>query len=366
MLLEINQIKVSERIRKDYGNIEELATDIRENGLINPPVVTPEYELIAGERRLRALQFLNYKQIEVRVMSVKDALHQLKLEISENENRKDFSFSEKMQWAEELKKEYEKIAKMNMSKGGQGLQNLVTLNSSESIAEEVGLGNRETYRQADYIYKNAPEEMIQKLDDGQLSINKAYITLKEEKKALEKQTEQYIKEKQVLENSYSELSRKYIEEKSKEPITVEVEVDNTDYMAIRKSEELTEKYNKILLEKNNLQTKLRLMTDKADAYEQDSSDYNKMKEDITYLTKQKDDLGRQLLAITNISGLVVEIDHLIKGKLAPVIYSKSLLEAREDEIVLRNLTDMVETIEQWCSEMRQYIPNKTDYVEVIV
>lgn len=49
----------------------------------------------------------------IQIQLVQDALHQLKLEISENENRKDFSFSEKMKWAEELKKEYSKIAKEN-------------------------------------------------------------------------------------------------------------------------------------------------------------------------------------------------------------------------------------------------------------
>ena len=82
MLIEIEKIIVSDRIRKDFGDIQELADDIKENGLINPPVVTPEFELIAGERRLRALQLLNYKQVEVRVMSVKDAEHQLNLIIA--------------------------------------------------------------------------------------------------------------------------------------------------------------------------------------------------------------------------------------------------------------------------------------------
>lgn len=117
MLIDIDKIIIKDRIRKDYGNIEELATDIRDNGLINPPVVTPEYELIAGERRTRACKYLDYKQIEVRVMTVQDALHKLKLEISENENRKDFSYSEKMQWAEQLREEYSRIAKENQLSG---------------------------------------------------------------------------------------------------------------------------------------------------------------------------------------------------------------------------------------------------------
>ena len=39
MLVNLEQIKVTNRIRKDFGDIQELADDIKENGLINPPVV---------------------------------------------------------------------------------------------------------------------------------------------------------------------------------------------------------------------------------------------------------------------------------------------------------------------------------------
>ncbi|WP_162267602.1 ParB N-terminal domain-containing protein, partial [Clostridium botulinum] len=196
MLIDIDKIIIKDRIRKDYGNIEELAKDIKENGLINPPVVTPEYILIAGERRTKACKFLNYSQIEVRVMTVKDALHQLKLEISENENRKDFSFSEKMQWAEQLKEEYSKIAKENMLKGITLDQNLSKVDSNKQVAKDTGFGSKETYRQAKYIYENGNNELIQQLDDEQLSINKAYNMLKEQKKQLEEDKNKIIYEKE--------------------------------------------------------------------------------------------------------------------------------------------------------------------------
>lgn len=65
MLIKINEIKVADRIRKDFGGIEELAQDIDQNGLINPIVVTPDYQLIAGERRLRAHQYLGRKEVVV-------------------------------------------------------------------------------------------------------------------------------------------------------------------------------------------------------------------------------------------------------------------------------------------------------------
>lgn len=95
MLVDIDKIVVKDRIRKDFGDIQELADDIKQNGLINPPVVNKEYELLAGERRLRACKSLGWKQIEVRMMDTRDAEHEFDVEVSENENRKDFSRTER-------------------------------------------------------------------------------------------------------------------------------------------------------------------------------------------------------------------------------------------------------------------------------
>lgn len=57
-------------------HVEELAKSIQAEGLIQPVVVRAKgkgYELIAGERRLRAFQFLEKKVIPVRVIEATDA-----------------------------------------------------------------------------------------------------------------------------------------------------------------------------------------------------------------------------------------------------------------------------------------------------
>ena len=56
--------------------IEALAASIRSEGLLQPIVVRPKgkkYELIAGERRLRAFKLLNRKKIPARVIDASDA-----------------------------------------------------------------------------------------------------------------------------------------------------------------------------------------------------------------------------------------------------------------------------------------------------
>jgi len=344
MLISIDKIKVSDRIRKDFGDIPELANDIKEIGLINPPVVTPEYELIAGERRLRALKYLGYQQIEVKVMSVKDALHQLKLEISENENRKDFSFNEKMAWAKMLEEEYKKIATNNSLSNLQQNSDMQDSASRENIgsvrdkvANDIGIGSGETYRQAKYISENASEEMIKQLDEGQLSINKAYLTLKKEK---------------------DELERKLSIEQNKEPEII----DNTDYNTIEilKSKiSIKDKDIEILKrDKNLLERKVQLN-------EAEAKKFKELKQQIDFLNKEKDDIARRIQSATELSGLAVKIDNFLKTELAPIKYSRTL-ERLDSDVALNNLVDIINSVEKWCEDIRTYLPNnKIIDVEVI-
>lgn len=188
MLLNINKIIVKDRIRKDFGDIEELAKDIDENGLINPPVVTPDYELIAGERRLRACKHLGKTDIEVRIMPVKDAEHKLELEISENEVRKDFSKAERIDYArrleriESLKAEKRKAATQF---GGHGNISTTTGTTRDTVASKLGIGSGKQYEKEKFISDNrstlTPEDFAD-WDGGKLSTNKAYQKIKAELK----------------------------------------------------------------------------------------------------------------------------------------------------------------------------------------
>jgi len=81
--------------REDFGQdaLKELATSIKEKGFIQPVLVREQqggYELIAGERRFRAAQMLNLKEIPVIIKDVSD-LDSLELSIIENVQREDLN-----------------------------------------------------------------------------------------------------------------------------------------------------------------------------------------------------------------------------------------------------------------------------------
>lgn len=252
MLLDINKIKVSDRIRKDFGNIQELADDIKENGLINPPVVTPDtFELIAGERRLRAMQLLSYKQIEVRPMAVKDAEHALNLEISENETRKDFSKAERIDYARRLERVESLKAKDRQGSRTDIVENFPQCSDGKTrdmVAEKLGIGSGKQYEKEKFIVDNkeslTPDDFAD-WDEGKISTNKAFIKIKAEKERLEtenkklKETtskisifEQEIsknaEEQQKLKNRISEL----VQKSSKTTVvTHEIEVDRPETLS---------------------------------------------------------------------------------------------------------------------------------------
>lgn len=82
------------RQRRTLNKIEELAESIRANGLINPPVIRKDGELVAGERRWTAIKLLGWDHMPVQFIDdlPEDELHAVELE--ENIRRVDLSWQE--------------------------------------------------------------------------------------------------------------------------------------------------------------------------------------------------------------------------------------------------------------------------------
>jgi ParB-like chromosome segregation protein Spo0J len=89
--MNIDQIQVGFRYRKDLGDLRTLADSIAEVGLLHPVVVTPEGRLIAGQRRLEACRTLGWTEVPVTVVDLYQAARG---EAHENFVRKDLLPSE--------------------------------------------------------------------------------------------------------------------------------------------------------------------------------------------------------------------------------------------------------------------------------
>jgi ParB family chromosome partitioning protein len=72
MMIDIADIHIGERHRRDMGDIEGLARSIAEIGLLNPITIDENGHLLAGARRLAACKQLGLKKIEIKIVRCGD------------------------------------------------------------------------------------------------------------------------------------------------------------------------------------------------------------------------------------------------------------------------------------------------------
>jgi ParB-like nuclease domain len=174
-----------------------LAENIREIGLLHPIVINQNHELISGLRRIEAFKLLGKSEIPAHIVNLDDIV---KGEISENTQRKDFSWEEiiriKNVVEPEIKKESQKrmlsgkpSAKFADGSGSSSNTKTTSKNYSENqtrakVAKYVSLHGKKishaTLAIAEKVYDAAQQEpatfgqIWTDLNSEKISPNKAY------------------------------------------------------------------------------------------------------------------------------------------------------------------------------------------------
>lgn len=164
MEIPVDEIKIGHRFRKKMGDLKSLAQSIDDIGLLHPVVVTPDNQLIAGYRRLRACkEYLHWQTIPVRVVDLDDLVRG---EHDENVYREPFVPSEAVALAkalEPLEKERAKDRQRQSEGRGRkkGKEAFLTLNDTgqtrDKLASCVGMSGR-TLEKAKEVVEAAEEE----------------------------------------------------------------------------------------------------------------------------------------------------------------------------------------------------------------
>ncbi len=143
--VSLSTIRIAERHRKDLGDIDALAASIETVGLLQPNGITPSFDLVFGERRVRAFEKLGRSEIPARFVDVDQLVMG---EFTENTIRKDFTPSERVAILRTIERKPE----------GRPSENSQNFASLEGAARIAGFGNRETARQAEEIVRAAETE----------------------------------------------------------------------------------------------------------------------------------------------------------------------------------------------------------------
>ena len=165
-----NLIKTGGRFRKDFGDIPALAESIKELGLLQPIGIDSGYRLVFGERRLKAFQHLGRDTIPARFVNL-DSL--LKGEYAENEFRKDFTVSERVEIGKAL--EAELSGRHGRNQYSEDPENFPAPkgDARDLAAKAAGFGNGKTYEQAKKAIAEAPPEVVSAMDAGEVSVSLA-------------------------------------------------------------------------------------------------------------------------------------------------------------------------------------------------
>ena len=146
LISKITTNQYQPRTTFDEQKLLELASSIKEHGIIQPLVVRESqkgFELIAGERRLRAAKMAGLKKVPVSITKATNT-KSLEIAILENVQREDLDSIEVAKGYQRLKEEFgytQEALSRSLGKPRSSLANsLRLLTLSEKIQKEISLG----------------------------------------------------------------------------------------------------------------------------------------------------------------------------------------------------------------------------------
>lgn len=365
-IIEINKLKPHPRNNEFFDDIqgdnwEEFKKSIETSGVIEPIVISNTSVIVSGHQRVRACIELGIKEVPCRIKmydtdNAEDVI--LKELLETNLRQRGIGNLNPIKFARCIV-ELERIYNISHGNNQHRTEDNLQSKKKKELASELGMSQQHVNAYKKLL--NLIPELQELIETGQMTSTVGHkvwatISTEEQKKLVEelgadkiiemtqKQTEQYINKIKELENKPPKI------------------IDKTDYttidtlkMQIRHKEKDIE----------SLQRDKSLLEKKCKLNEADAENYKKMKSEIEFLTKQKNDIARQIESATELSGLTVEIKNILFNKLSPVKYSRSF-ERLNSSVAMDNFISLVDTVRSWCDEIDGLIGRKNNnIVEVI-
>lgn len=188
--IAIERIHLPAKQPRRYFNPEKLAQlvqSVKEHGILEPLLVRPvddDYELVAGDRRLRAAREVGLKEVPIVVRDLDDQ-QALRVALMENLQREDLNPVEETEAVLELlaialETDRAEVVSVlhhsyNAKQRGQELnQNvLIQLEKIESLLLEIGRFNAGTFRSSRLPLLNLPDDVLSALRNGKIEYTKA-------------------------------------------------------------------------------------------------------------------------------------------------------------------------------------------------
>ena len=341
-------------------NWDAFLESVRTSGIIEAIIITNNCVVVSGHQRLRAAKELGKLQVpcEVGIYESDDAI--LKDLLETNLRQRGIGNTNAVKFARCIV-ELERIYGIRQGSAGNikaSEQDNLAGKTQPQLADELGM-SRQQLQDYKKLLTLIPE-LQDLVEHGNLSPSVGYKVLsklsKEDQQNLVKEfgseyisnltkvhAEQIIKEKEALQNQLNIERNK--------PAKI---VDKTDYSRINYLQaDLKKKESDLSYTKQ----KLDVLRREVEIYKTDSEKYNDLQKQIEFLSQEKTNLHRQIESATELSKLAVEIDNLLKTKLAGLRYSRFLERLDNSEAAYKNFVAIIESVESWTKDMKSLLPN---------
>jgi DNA modification methylase len=166
MKVKVSKLKHHPLNEKIYSlsGIESLMESIQQVGLLESPTIDQNFQVVSGNRRFETIKRLGWKEVDVHQINVKKGDEVMTL-IHFNRQR--------IKTTQELLNEYFELESYHRKKGvGKGVR------IRGIVSDEIMVTDGQIARIL-YVHKRNPE-YIKLVDQGILSVNQAYLTLRRE------------------------------------------------------------------------------------------------------------------------------------------------------------------------------------------
>jgi DNA modification methylase len=173
MKVKVSKLKHHPLNEKIYSlsGIESLMESIQQVGLLEPPTIDQNFQVVSGNRRFETIKRLGWEEIDVHQIYVKKGDEVLTL-IHFNRQR--------IKTTQELLNEYFELESFHRIKGiGKGVR------IRGIVSDEIKVTDGQLARIL-YVHKRNPE-YIKLIDQGILSVNQAYLTLRRAEEEIKSQ-----------------------------------------------------------------------------------------------------------------------------------------------------------------------------------
>jgi len=368
--ININDLKAHPRNNEFFDDIvgepwTVFLDSIRTSGVIEPVVITPSRIIVSGHQRVRACRELGIQTVLTDMRDYQNEDQILKDLIETNIRQRGVGNPNPIKLGRCIK-ELERIYGIQHGATSfQGNQHKeVSPNNSETpqvtqsdIAEQLGI-SVDTLNNYKKLTEMIPE-LEELVDTGIVTPTTARGIMK---KLSPEEQERFVATLDTTKKITQKVVQEYIEQIKELKSAPPKVIDKTDYVKISL---LSDRISRLQEKNSSLESEKKRLEHTIALNEEDARRYKKLKSDVEFLTKQKDDLGRQIDSATELAELTVQLQRVLERDLAPIKFKRCMEQLSSSNVAVNNLVEIIEQIDSWSAEMKNILNQKTSYSVVI-